>query len=302
MTSDSSSPLDGITPASVTPDDIDETAVHAALASSNPMVRQRGVEVCETLAEADVDAVRPFLDEVAPLAADGNVVVSLRAFAVLDAVSEREPSALDGRLADPVSAVDSEIVDVQLTGATLLGTLVVKRPDLVAPYARQLIEAIRATEPDPEVRDFSDVVADEVTQRTLREHEESERTRRISARRTLINVVVAVTEQEPASSFDLVDDLVTLLGDVDPGIVGGAIDALGELATENPSAVAPVSDRLRECLDHDRTVVRARAIRALGHLGDDAAVEKLRILADSDADENVREIAAKTANFLEDTS
>ncbi|GAA0243092.1 hypothetical protein GCM10009000_068410 [Halobacterium noricense] len=242
--------------------------------------------------------MRPVLDDVAALAADDNVAVSLRAFAVLDAVAEREPSALDGKLVGTVSALDSEIVDAQLAGATLLGTLVVKRPDLVAPYARQLIEAIRATEPEPEVRDFGDVVDDEVTRRTLQEHEAAERGRRIFGRRTLINVVVAITEQEPSSSFDVVDNLVVLFEDVDPSVVGGAIDALGELAAANPSVVAPVGDRLRDCLDHDHRVVRARSVRALGRLGDDAAVEKLRALAETDDDENVRTIAAETADFL----
>ncbi|MFC7189314.1 HEAT repeat domain-containing protein [Halocatena marina] len=37
---------------------------------------------------------------------------------------------------------------------------------------------------------------------------------------------------------------------------------------------------------------------ALGHLGDDAVVPKLRTIAATDDDEDVREIAEKTANFL----
>lgn len=317
MPTDSSKPLDGIAPESVTAEDVDEAAVRTALSSSNPMVRQRGAEVCETLAEEDVDTVRPFLDDVASLACDGNAAIALRAIAVLDAVVGRDPAALEGRLSDLVGAAASDIVDVQLTAATALGELVVERPDLVAPYAQRLIEAVRATEPDREIRDFSDVVGDRVTQRTLQEHEEAERRRRVSGRRTLINVVVAVAEEEPESAFDadersrsdsetqppdVVADLVTLLDDVDPSVSGGAIDALGQLATVNPGVVAPVSDRLIDCLDHDATVVRARAVRALGHLGDDAAVSKLRTVAEADPDEDVREIAEETANFLAGTS
>lgn len=302
MTTDSSNPLDGIDPDSVTLEDLDEAEVRATLSSSNPLVRQRGVEVCETLAETDVDAVRPFLDEVASLATDGNAAIALRAIAVLDATADAEPAALDGRLADLVGATASDIVDVQLTSATVFGKLVVERPDLVAPHVRELIEAVRVTEPDSQICDPGDVVDDPVTRRTIREHEEGERRRRISGRRTLINVVVAVTEEEPRSAFDVVDELVTLLDDVDPGVCGSAVDALGELAVANPDAVAPVADRLIECLDHDRTVVRARAVRALGHLGDDAAVPKLRTVAETDDDETVRELAEETAEFLASAS
>lgn len=298
MATDSPDPLDGIAPESVAPGDVDEAEVRAALASPKPLVRQRGVEACETLAEADVDAVRPLLDDVAPLAGDDNAPIAQRAIAALDAVAESDPAALDGRLSDLAAALDTDIVDVQLTGADLLGRLVVERPDLVAPHTRTLIRAIRDTEPDPEIRDFGDLVDDPVTRQTIAEHERGERKRRVSARRTLVNVVVAVTEQEPRSVLDAVDDLVTLLDDVDPSVAGGAVDALGELAAVDPDAVAPVSDRLLGCLDHDRTVVRARAIRALGRLGDDAAVPKLRTVAETDEDEDVREIARETADFL----
>ena len=302
MTADSSKPLDGIEPESISPEDVDEAEIRAALASSNPLVKQKGVDVCETLAEADVDAVRPLLDDVAALADDDNAAIALRAIAVLDEVAGEDPAALEDRLDGLVGAADDEVVDVQLTAATALGKLVVARPDLVAPYASRLAEAIRITEPDPEPEDVGDLVDDQVTRRTIAEHVEGERKRLTSGRRTLVNVVVAVTEEEPEPAFESVEELVALLEDVDPGVAGGAVDALGQLAAADAEVVAPVSDRLVDCLDHDRTVVRARAVRALGHLGDDAAVPELRRVAERDDDEDVRELAAETADFLADAS
>ncbi|MFC4551128.1 MULTISPECIES: HEAT repeat domain-containing protein [Halorussus] len=298
MPTDSSNPLDGIDPESVSPDDVDEAAVRAALDSSNPLVRQRGMMVCETLAAADVDAVEPFLDDVAALASADNAAVGLRAIAVLDAVAEDEPAALDGRVAGLAEAAASDLVDVQLTAATALGKLVVERPDLVGPYARRLVEAVRATELEPGIPDVGDVVDDRVTRQTIQEHEEGERRRRMSGRRTLVNVAVAVAETEPETAFDAVDDLAALLDDVDPGVAGAAVDALAELAAADPDVVAPVRDDIVDCLDHDRTFVRARAIRALGELGDDAVVPKLETVAETDDDEDVRELAADTVDFL----
>lgn len=298
MATDSTEPLDDVDAASVTPGDVDESEVRAALDSRKPLVRQRGLEVCERLAEADVDAVRPLLDAVAPVAGDDNAANAQRAIGVLDAVADSDPAALDGRLDDPVGALDSDIVDVQLTGATLLGKLVVDEPDLVAPHVREVVEAIGATEPDPAPSDVGEFVDDPVTRQTIMDHEEAERRRRTSGRRTLVNVAVAVAEQRPDAAVDAVEEFTTLLDDVDPGVAGGAVDALGELAAADPDAVAPVRDDLLAALDHDRTVVRARTIRALGHLGDDAAVPKLRELAEADPDEDVRTLAAETADFL----
>lgn len=298
MTTESTEPLSGIDTDTVTVDDVDESAVHEALSSRSPLVQQNGIEVCEALANENVDSVRPYLDRLSTLVADGNAAISLRAIRVLDGVAETEPSALDDRLADLVSVMDSELVDVQLTGATLLGRVVVERPDLVAPYTTELVEAIRDTEPDPDIEDFSEVVDDPVTQQTLQEHEQGERRRRMAGRRTLSNVVVAIAEAEPDAVIDAVDALVELFDDIDPTVAGGAIDALGELAVEQPAVVAPVRDDLIECLQHDGSTVRARAVRALGHLGDEEAVSALRAAAESDDDPNVRTVADETADYL----
>lgn len=302
MTAGSSEPLVGTDPEAIAPDDIDESDLRAALSSSNPRIRRQGIDVCETITEQNVDAVRPFLDSVASLAGDDNVTVALRAIATLDTVAETDGEALEGRVSGLITALDTDIVDVQLTAGTVLGTLVVERPDLLAPYTRQLIEAVRNTEPDDEIRDFGTIVNDRETRRTLQEHERAERQRRDAGRRTLINVVVAITETEPRSAFDAVDDLSTLLDDVDPAVSGGAVDALAELAAVDPAVVAPISDQLIDCLDHERTIVRARAVRAIGYLGDDDAVPELRAVAENDPDEDVREIATETADFLTDTS
>ncbi|MFW6382436.1 MAG: HEAT repeat domain-containing protein [Haloferacaceae archaeon] len=299
-------PLGGVDPDSVTASEVDESAVRSALDSSRPLVRQRGVEVCEALAADDVEAVRPHLDAVAPLAGDDRAVTALRAIAALDAVAEAAPGALDGRLDGVAAAAGSDIVDVQLTGATLLGKLVVERPALVAPHARELASGLRATEPRGEAEEYTEFVDHPATRQTLIEHDREERERRVSARRTLVNVVVAVVETETESVLDavddptaLVDDLAALTDDTDPGVVGGAVDALGHLAATDGDAVAPVADRLLAALDHERSFVRARAVQAIGRLGDPDAAARLSAVAETDENEEIREIAAETASFLE---
>ncbi|WP_434521126.1 HEAT repeat domain-containing protein [Halorubrum sp. AS12] len=306
MPTDSEPPLSDVDPDSVAPGDVDESAVRAALASSSPMVRQRGLELCEALAEADADAVGLPLDAVASLPDDDNATVGLRAISVLDAVAEDTPGALDGRLDGVAAAAGSNIVDVQLTAATLLGKLVVERPALVAPHVGALVAGLRATEPSEDTEEYAEFVDHPATRQTLVEHDREERERRVSARRTLANVAVAVTETAPEKALDAVDDsgaLVADLGaltdDADAGVAGAAVDALGHLAATDSDAVDLVADRLLGALYHDRSFVRARAVQALGRLGDPDAAPRLSAVAEEDADEDVREIAAETAAFLE---
>ncbi|MFC7068662.1 HEAT repeat domain-containing protein [Halobaculum lipolyticum] len=298
MNSDSSEPLEGVDPDAVAPGAVDAAELRAGLAADSPLVRQRAVAVCDALADADPAAVAPVLDAVATAVADGNSAIALRAIAVFDTVAGHDPGALEGYLDPLVDRADDDIVDVQLTAATALAKVVVARPDLVAPSLDRLIGGVRATAIDDTPEGFGEYVRDEATRQTLREHQQGERDRRTSARRTLINVVVAVLESEAAAAVDRVDDLAGLLNDDDPAVAGGAVDGIGEIAAVDPAAVRPVRDRLIACLDHEHTVVRARAVRALGHLGDDEAVPALRRTADGDDNEDVREVAAETAAFL----
>jgi hypothetical protein len=119
MTTNSTDPLTDVDPDSVSAGDVDPDELRAALASPKPLVRQRGVDACESLAETDLDAVRPLLDEVAALPADDNAAIGLGAISALDAVRDADPAALDGRLGGVVAAAGDEIVDVQLTAASL---------------------------------------------------------------------------------------------------------------------------------------------------------------------------------------
>jgi HEAT repeat protein len=297
MPLDFTGPLSDVDPEAFSGDTVDESAVRSALASSNPLVQQRGVEVCEALAEQDVDAIRPLLDDVAALADDSNSPIALRTIATLDVVGDAEPTVLDGRVGGVASAADAAAVDVQLTAATLLGKVVVDHPDLIAPNVRTLAAGVRATEP-ADFGNIEEFVDHPGTLETIAEHERGERERRASARRMLVNVVVAVAEMTTESAFDAVDPLAALLDDEDPEIVGGAVDALGELAAADPAVVVPAVDRLRDCLDHYDRSVRARTIRVIGRRGDPDVVDALRTLADEDDDETVRELAEETAAFL----
>lgn len=299
MDEQTSDPLDGIDPDSVTAEDVTDEQIEAALNSSLPLPRQHGVLVCKTLAAANSEHVRPFLDELEEIVTEENAAIVMHAIDVYDVLAEDDPSLLEGHLDGLAEAIDTDHVDIQMKGASAFGTLVVEHSELCVPHTPAMIQVIADTEVDRELPDFSDFVDDRVTRQTLQEHEESERQRRMSARRLLVNVVVAVAEQHPESLTDQVDALAALFDDMDPSIVGGAIDAIREIGIVDPEAVAPVEDQLLACLDHHSEAVQARAINAIGHLEIEGAVPELRSLAESTDNEDLREIAEETATFLE---
>jgi hypothetical protein len=297
MDADSSKPLDGVDPESASAMDVDDE-LPAALASDLPLVRQRALQICESLVSEDVDAVRPVLDAVAELTGSDNARTALHALSVLQAVARGDPAALENRLDPVVAALSSDIADVQVAGADLFGTVVLVRPTLVAPHLSGLVDAVLATELDAATTDFEPMVADRVTRRTLEEHEQEERHRRRAARKTIVDVVVAVAEQDPAAAAHATDAIGGLLDDDQPAVVGGAADALGEIGAADVPVDESSREALRACLDHEAAFVRTRTVRALGHIGDRDAADAIADLAATDDDEGVRDIAAATADHL----
>jgi len=96
-----------------------------------------------------------------------------------------------------------------------------------------------------------------------------------------------------------VDELVALVDHDDSSVAGLAVEMLTEVGEADPDAIVPAYDQFVDALDHDDQRVYVRAVRALGVLGDDRAVEPLRDLANSTDDEDASELIEDTAAYLE---
>jgi HEAT repeat protein len=91
-----------------------------------------------------------------------------------------------------------------------------------------------------------------------------------------------------------------LLDDDNPAVRAAAAGTLAALAEHQPTELNEVVPPLIDALDDVDETVRARAVAALGHLGDDAAVDPLREVAgNEDTDADLRDLAAETADFLD---
>lgn len=279
----------------VSPDDPEEIA--AALRSAEPTTRRRAVDAFGALVRTDPGAAADHTDVVAERLTDESVVVARGAAEALVPIAREHPEALLDRIDTVVEVVAADAIELSLSGAELLSSLAVEHPERVAESADRLVEILAADEVPTPGTEVPETVDRTEARQILRDVQRESHERRQYVRRTAANVVVAVVEDDPTHLRD-VDALATLLDDSDPGVVGPALDALGTVAASDPDAVRPALDGICECLDQDVTAVRARAVRALGHLGDESAVAPLRRVATGDDDEDVAELAAETADFL----
>jgi hypothetical protein len=291
-------PLADVTLEDVTPETLDRDEVRAALTSSRAHVRQRGARACERLVEADVDAVRPLVGELGRALTAENPGIVQSAASALHEIAETDVTAVEGVVAQAGRLAGSDLAGVQVAGAQILAVVARERPEYCTSVVGSLIESLGS--PLPVTRDDSlaEAVDDWETRRTIRHHEREERQQATLARRRFANVVVAVAEAHPAAVTDHVADVAELTAHGDPVVRGAALDTLGAVGREQPSAVVPFTEAVVACLDADESVLRSRAIRALGYLDTADGVAALEATAETDPNDEVAAFAEETAQFL----
>jgi HEAT repeat protein len=270
-----------------------------ALSSDEPTTRREAIDDFGALARIDPDAATDHVEAVIDCLTDESLVVARGAAEALVPIAREHPDALLDSLDAIVESLSADAIDLALVGAKLLTPLAVEYPEEIGTSADRLLEILVTDEiPTPETAVPATIERDEA-RKLVKSVQQEALERRQYVRRTAANVVVAVVEADPTAVTDI-EALQTLLDDDDPGVVGPALDALGVIAESAPETVSPALDSILDCLDHSETVVRARAVRTLGYLGEEAAAPALRDVAVEDDDAEVSELAAETAAFLAD--
>lgn len=298
MSERSHSPLEAVSLDDVDPQSASPTEIRAALDDAHAPVRQRGARVCASLAEADVDAVRPFISELGQLLADENPGVVQTAASVLTEVATSNPDDVTEELDHAAALAESALGGVQLAGAELLATVAKQRPAHCEPIVGALLESFSQSSPSDD-QSVAARVDDQITRRTIQQHEREEQQHEQVAQQVFANVVVAVADTDPSAVADHIDTIARLTTAEDLVVRGAALDVLASIASDTPSTVAPVADAVVACLDADEEVITARAIQTLGHLEDEQYAERLRDLAASATDDDIAAFAEETATFLE---
>lgn len=292
------SPLEETALCDVSPESAEPSDIRAALAADAASVRQRGARVCATLARDDVDRIRPVVDELGAALTDEHPGVVQTAAAALTELAAVEAAAVVGVLDRVATLVDADLGGVRLAGARLLGAVARADPAHCAPVVGALLDRLGRLPADDD-RSVGASIEDRVTSRTVQQHEREERRDGRVARRLVGDVVVAVAETVPAAVADHVETVAELTTGEDVVVRGAGLDALGALCRDDPSTVKPVADAVLACLDADAAVLRARAVRTLGYLGEERYADVLRANAATEPDDEIAAVAEETAAFLD---
>ncbi len=295
-----STPLEGVDIESGELDDTERERVREALTSETNIRRNEGVQTVARLSEEDPSAVRPLVDDLLALLDDERTTIAQQAGTALLAVARDHPETLADDVSPVFALVEHEANALELLGTQILVQVVLERPEAVAPHLDRIAGVLKGRSPAYERGEGIDMVDDEEARQTMLEHDKQEHQLLIQSQGRLANVITAAAEGAPEAAADHVDALVALFDTPDVTVVGAAVDAVGEIAQADPDAAGGAYDALVACLNHDRETVRARAVRALGHLGDDRAVDPLEDLARVEDDEDLADLAAETAAFLDE--
>lgn len=298
MTDELADTIDAVDPTDPLSDE-DLSALRAGLAADERRVRRDAARKSAVLAGQDAETFRDLIEDLAPLLEDERVSTAQHAATAFLTVAGEYREDLIPIVPQVVTMTHRETNAHRQLAANLLATIVVEYPGAAADDVHRLLTVLHEETGGYEMSEATAEIEDEDTRRSIVEQEQREHRMKLEALGTIANVVVAVAEAEPSALFDHVDELVDLYGHDDGTIAGTAIDATAEVARADPAMAAPAFDDLVATLDRDDERVQARAVRALGFLEDERAVEPLEDLAARTDRQDLADLARETAAFLD---
>lgn len=301
MTDATTEDLLNLSPETVTRDDVDLALVREALREGSGLVRDRAAEIVLALGEDDPEVALSALDAVtSAISADHVNVTEKTVTTVVLLAEEDHVDELEQTVEPLVHCLYDELPRTRAYAAKALGAIAEAHPEWFVPHAETLISIIQMDLDDPldGAPDLAEA-EDEMLERFEMIAEE-ETKKQFLARATAANLLVEAVRSDPSTGSQYVDELLAAYDDVDPTVMAIVTDVFALIGDADPIAIEDAVEPLIDRLDHPSEEVQARAVKALGFSGDDRAVEPLRALADDDdSDEDLRDLAAETADWIE---
>lgn len=287
-------------PDEVTTADIDIERVRAGLTDEENLVRTHAAKIAGALAAHDVDAVTPLVSTLLDRLAEDHSVVLKESLTALALVADERPAELADGVPALVDLLDDELPLIRTFAARVVRPLAAEQPEWFAAELDGLLTVL-----DSEITNLVEGLEEPPmgglsTFEQYRAIGEEGRKRQLAARAVAANVVVAVAEADSAAVVEHVPAIVDLLDSDDTLLITTSADVIASVAEDHPDATGAAVEPLCVCLDTHDGAARANVVTALGYIGDDTAVGPLREVAnDADADEDLRALAAETADWLD---
>lgn len=282
--------------------DVDLGAVRSGLQSDRNTVRIHAAEVAAGIATDDSDEAAVLVPDLAHALDDELRTVVYQTTIATTQIAEDHPLALEPAIDPLVDTLDHDLPLVRTLAARSLGFVALERPDLFVEHVDTLVDVTR--------RETEDVVSEDAVTRadldpeqrqSLQQINKESQIRQLVTRAITANLLVEVAAYDPDALAPYADEFVELLDDDDTSVAVPSADVVATLAEADVADLSHAVDPLCDLLDHEDEGLAANAVTALGFVGDARAVGPLRDLAAADdADEDLRELADRTAGFIDD--
>lgn len=297
-----------VTPAAVSTDDL-----RAALDADDNQTRVHAAAIAARLASIDTTAVEPLTPTLIARLDDDRVAVLRDSLTALSFVARDDVELVRDAVPGLVDLLAHDVPIVRSFAARPVRTIALDEPDWFTAHVDGLLAVVEtpiqdptaaadgaSAAPDPGLAagtQEGDVAPEFVeTQASIAEAEER---RQFAARTIAANVLVEVATHDPDAIAQHIGRVIDCLDSDGPAVQAAMVDVVGALAESGHVRPDAVIDPLCRCLDSDDDAIRARALRALGHLQDPAAIPSIRAVAeDDDAPGDLRTLAAETADWL----
>jgi|GEM_PF-5856562 len=288
--------------ATASPEQVPTAALRSALAHEENLVRTRGAKVAAAVVGDDPEMVAEHTSQLVENLDHERTNVVVHSALALASVVETAPDRAAEAVGPIVDLLDEDPPIVQSAASQFVRTSITEAPETFLSHVDQLVERTlqESTEPVPE--DAIEATADDNRREIMRDVNEDEGRRQWATRLVTANMLAELARVEPTAVAPHVADLAALLDPEsdDVGVTTTVADIVGSVAEHDPALADDAVDPLIAVLDHYDEPTVATAVTALGFLDDPAAIEPLRAVDDDeDRDEDLRELAAETAAFVE---
>jgi|GEM_PF-965113 len=289
-----------VDPESVSRDDVDFELVRDALVNGTGMVRDQAAEIMLTFADEDPESVVPALPEIAAAIESDHVNVTNKTISIALLLAEDHLDEIEPLVEPLVSCLYDEIPRTQTFAAKALQPVAEEHPEWLVPHVELLVSVIQNDLEDPTDGMPDEAFGSEELTDQFRAIAEEEQKQQFLARGVAGNLLYEAVQSDPSAGREHVDELLATLDDADGTVTAATVDTLAAIGERDPIAIEDAVPTLLDLLDHPSEQVQARAVKALGFSSDDRAVDPLKQLADDrDSSEDLREMAAQTADWIE---
>lgn len=286
---------------------VDVDAVLPYLDSDGSTERTIALRTLAVVASDDPGRMVDYLDDVRPALDDDVPAPKTVATFVFAFVAEEHPDEVVSTIPELVNLLDQEPPLLRFRAAGALSRLLVDHREAFVPHVDDLVDAFFEVDdvhvPDPDDPDASEELQERAASMLEnREQEiEKDKARAAGTLEFAANAIVEVAEIDPDAVAPRVDDIADVLDADRPLVRTALVDTVATVAEHDAEAAEPAVDAVVDRLDDESQYVQAHAVRALGYAEATEAADDVRELADSDdVDPDVAELAADTADWLEE--